>query len=375
MSTVRNPDHAVLGPNDHPVARLFADVVGQREAVAGLRAASIHAVHAYLLVGQAGAGSREATKGFSAALLCATGGCGVCEHCRKALAGTHPDVVVVERSGASLGVEEARRLIGLAQRRPIEAQRQVLVVTDVHLALRSAPALLKTVEEPPASTVFVLLADDIPPELVTVASRCVEIDFPPVPAEVIVTWLVNRGTEASMAAMVAESCGGDIARAQLLVDDPGFASRLDLWRSIPERIDGSGSRAVELARDLLASAEDAVAPLQAAHTREVDRLTEEAQSLGEKGLPGRKELTDRQHREERRWRIDEVRAGLGVLARAYRDRSAVALKDGSPNVSHTVVRCSDAVSLITQAADSLQRNPNEPLMLSALLLRLGQLEE
>ncbi len=73
-------------------------------------------------------------------------------------------------------------MVSLAQRRPLHAARQVIVVLDVHLAALRAPALLKTLEEPPGDTVFVLLADQVVPELVTVASRCVEVDFPPVGA-------------------------------------------------------------------------------------------------------------------------------------------------------------------------------------------------
>src|SRR6202034_26723 len=136
------------------------------------------------------------------------GGCGTCRTCRRALAGTHPDQVEMERTGAALDVDGARRLVTLAQRRPLEAARQVLVVPTVHLALRSAPALLKTVEEPPPSTVFVLLADDIPNELVTVASRCVEVTFPPVPSAAVEEWLRANGIEAAQAAVVAAGARG-----------------------------------------------------------------------------------------------------------------------------------------------------------------------
>ena len=78
--------------------------------------------------------------------------------------------------------------------------------------------------------------------------------------------------------------------------------------------------AAELVQGLLASAERAVEPLRDEHARELERLTEEAAEFGEKVLPGRKEITDRHQREERRWRTDALRAGLGALARAYRDR-------------------------------------------------------
>jgi len=355
---------------------LFAEVVGQPVAVDQLRAAARHPVHAYLFRGPAGSGTRAAARAFAAALLCPNGGCGECDVCRRTLAGLHPDLVVVERTGASLGVDEARRLIGLAQRRPFEADRQVLVVADVHLALRSAPALLKTVEEPPPTTVFILLADDIPPELVTVASRCVEISFPPVPTAAMIDWLTGRGLSASDAAMVAEGAAGDLDRARLLADDPGFAARLELWRSVPALLDGHGATAARLARELLAVSDAALDPLRAAHESEVQARVSDAETLGERGLPGRKDLVDRQHREERRWRTDELRAGLGVLARAYRDRlvdsvTGVSGRAGRPAGTDAGRGYEVAVGLITEAADSLERNPNETLLLESLLVRLG----
>src|SRR5262249_34523173 len=155
-------------------------VVGQPAAVEALRAAARLPVHAYLLVGPPGCGIRPASRAFAAALLCPDGGCGHCRHCLRALAGTHPDLVTVERVGAQVSVDDARGLVTLAPRRPLETERRVLVLVDTHLTERSAPALLKTVEEPPPTTVFVLLAEDVPPELATVASRCVEVTFPPV---------------------------------------------------------------------------------------------------------------------------------------------------------------------------------------------------
>jgi DNA polymerase-3 subunit delta' len=364
--------------NAVPVAGLFAGVVGQPAAVAALRAAARHPVHAYLFSGPAGSGTRVAARAFAAALLCPRGGCGECETCRRTLAGIHPDFVMVERTGASLGVDEARALIGMAQRRPFEAARQVLVVADVHLAVRSAPALLKTVEEPPPSTVFVLLADDVPPELVTVASRCVEVAFPPIATSVVTSWLVARGMAAPEAALVAEGAAGDLDRAQLLAEDPGFAARLELWRSVPALLDGHGATAGRLARELLGAADAALEPLKASHVQQMQSLSEDAEALGERAVPGRKDVTDRQHREERRFRTDELRAGFGVLARAYRDRLVETVSDGArgqpaPVRPETGRGYEVAIGLITEAAQSLERNPNETLLLESLLVRLGNL--
>jgi DNA polymerase-3 subunit delta' len=355
---------------ERPDPGLFAAVAGQPAAVAALRAAARQPVHAYLLHGS-GSATRVAARAFAAALLCPHGGCNQCEHCRRALLGTHPDLVVVERTGAALGIDEARRLIGLAQRRPLEAPRQVLVVPDAQLAVRSVPALLKTVEEPPASTVFVLLAEDIPPELVTLASRCVVIPLPPVPAATVRAWLEERDVEPARAALIAEGSQGDLDRARLLAEDPNYLGRLELWRAVPSRLDGSGAVAGALARELREAADAALGPLRARHEAEQQARAEEAEATGERGSGGRRALTERQNREERRWRTDELRAGLGVLARAYRDRMVDATSRRPPAGVVEARGCTVAVDLITELARSLERNPNEGLQLEALLVRLG----
>ncbi len=360
---------------------LFEGVVGQERAVAALEAAVRSPVHAYLFVGEPGSGARMAARSFAAALLCPYRGCGSCDSCRRALAGTHPDLVTVERTGAAIDVDDARRLGALALRRPLEATRQVLVLGDVHLAERAAPALLKTLEEPPAATAFILLADEVSPDLATIASRCVEIPFPPVRTETIAAWLVERGTDPARARLVAEGAGGSMERARLLAEDPGFADRLSLWRSIPSRLDGHGAVAGALAREVLATTDRALAPLRLEHERELAALEAGVKAMGERGLPGRKDVLDRQHREERRWRTDELRTGLGVLARAYRDRlvdavvtsAATATDHARPFRPDEAKGCEAAVTLVSDAARALRRNANETLLCEALFVRLGRL--
>lgn len=377
-SGARGPGAPPAGvPADRPVPELFDGVPGQGAAVAALRAAARRPVHAYLFCGPPGTGRRAAARAFAAALLCPDGGCGHCADCRRALAGTHPDLVTLERTGASVSVDEARELIGLAQRTPFSAARQVLVVADVHLAVRSAPALLKTVEEPPPTTVFVLLAEHVPPELSTVASRCVRIDFPPLAAGEVARWLAGRGLDPSRAAQVADGAGGNLDRAMLLAADEGYAARIEQWRSVPSRLDGHGATAGALVRELLASADAGLEPLRSRHAEELAELEAAAEAAGERGVPGRRELVERQHREERRWRTDEIRTGLAVLARAYRDRLADGVAGGPAAPGHgpedELKGYEAAVDLVTGAAASLDHNPNETLLLEALLVRLGRL--
>jgi DNA polymerase-3 subunit delta' len=372
-------DEGTPVPGPLPSDLLFAEVVGQERAVSQLSAAARRPVHAYLLHGPPGSGKRAAARGLAAALLCPSGGCGTCNVCRRALAGTHPDLVVVERSGAALDVDEARSIVARAQRRPLESARQVLVVTDLHLAERAVPALLKTVEEPPSATVFVLIADDLPLILATIASRCVQVGFDPVPDDAVVEWLLGRGVTRDQAESVARASGGRLDRAALLVNDPGYRTRQEQWRSVPTRLDGSGAAAAVAAAELLASADEALEPLRGRHREELVALTEQAELTGARGISGRRQVEERHKREERRWRTDDLRFGLATLAEVYRDRLADIVADGGASSSAGSAaesrRAARQVEAIGEASVALGRNANESLMMEALMVELSGLTE
>jgi DNA polymerase III subunit delta' len=351
------------------VSELYAGVVGQDRAVANLRAAARAPVHAYLFVGPSGVGVVEAARAFSADVLCPSGGCGVCPSCRNALAGRHPDVVVVERAGASIQKDQIDEIIRLAVRPPSEGRYKVIVLVDFHLVSQLYPRLLKTIEEPPPSTVFLVLAERVPPELVTIASRCVQVDFAPVPADVLASALVASGVDPAVAASVAEASGGRIDRARLLAGDPGFAARQELWRSVPSRLDGTGAAVAVLADELLASLDSVLEPLHARQAAEVAEVEARIAAYGERGS-GRKELEERHKREARRVRADELRFGMASLAAVYRDALVGA---GGPTLTRAGATAS--IRALDAGAEALIRNPNETLLLQGLLATLSEAAE
>jgi DNA polymerase-3 subunit delta' len=288
----------------------------------------------------------------------------------------HPDISSVHRTGAALTVDEIREVTTRALRRPVEGVRQVLVVDDVHLAVRSAPALLKTLEEPPATTVFILTAEDVPPGLSTVASRCATVTFSALGEAEVADWLMRRGVEPLHARLVAAGAAGDLERAALLADDADYQVRMARWREVPAQLDGTGAVAATTTDELLASQDVALEPLRRHHAEELASLEEESRLRGERGVPGRREVQERHQRAERRWRTDELRAGLAVLQRAYRDRLRAVLEQldeqpGNPRLLDEAARDAAAVEQISAASAALRQNVSAPLLVASLLAQLG----
>lgn len=349
------------------VEELWDEVVGQPELVSALRAAAASPVHAYLLVGPEGSGKRTAAMAFAAELLSA----GVDEEdARRAVhlvaAGVHPCVSVVERDGPSISAEQARDVVRRSALAPPEGHLQVFVLDEFHLVREAAPILLKSIEEPASTTVFVVLADDLPEEMVTVASRCVQLRTSAVPSAVIEQRLVDEGADVDGAAEAARSAGGSLRRARLLVGDPELVARRAAWREAPTRLDGTGSTVCRVADELLEGIESVLEPLAATHDAELEAFDAMAETTGVARKGDRSRLEARHKREARRLRTDELRAGLATLVGGYRDRVA----EGRPGA---VEQFAEAADTVQELADALAFNPNEALALRAMLLRLPRI--
>ena len=341
-------------------------VIGQDHAVAHLTAAAVNPVHAYLLVGPAGSGKRAAARAFAALLLSAgSEGYDAERHVRLALAEAHPDLRVVEPTLATGGIstDDAKAIVKQAVLSPAEGHRKVILLEDFHLIGDAAAVLLKYMEEPPRSTFFVILAEDVPPELVTIASRSVRIDLGPISLAAVEAQLLADGIDADRAASIAAAAAGDLDRARLLATDARFALRSEALRAMPGRLDGTGARAAELAAEVKALIDDAQDVIDARHQAEAAELQERIDRYGQRGS-GDKEIEKRQKREVRRHRNAELRFALATFAGVYRDVL--------PTAAHPD-RIVAGLHRLDSAALALERFPNEALLLQALLAHLPPL--
>lgn len=221
---------------------VFSDLIGQervvetlRRAVAGERYAM---THAWLFVGPPGSGRSNAAKAFAAALQCERGGCGECEQCRTVRSGAHPDVTLVRTEKLSIGVDEARELVGRANVAPVQGKYQIVVVEDADRATeRAADALLKGLEEPAPHTLWLLCAPTPDDVIITIRSRCRLIKLT-TPSDAAVANLLERrdGIPPALAAHAARIAQGHVGRARALARSEDARIRRHEVLTIPGKL-------------------------------------------------------------------------------------------------------------------------------------------
>ncbi|GAA0709971.1 DNA polymerase III subunit delta' [Dactylosporangium roseum] len=327
-------------------APIFAELVGQDAALDMLSRAVEAAdaivrgeprdgsgmTHAWLFTGPPGSGRSVAARTFAAALQCPDGGCGECQACHTALAGTHADVRFVVPEGLSIAVGEMRALVLRAASSPTQGRWQVLLVEDAdRLTEAAGNALLKAVEEPPARTVFLLCTPSTHPDdiSVTIRSRCRVVPLRQPPAEAIATVLRRRdGTDEQTAAWAAAASQGHVGRARRLARDPQARSRRDAVLAVPRRLTGIGA-AFDAASALIEAAEaEAAASVAETDAKERSALetalgaggTGKGATGAARGSAGQlKDLERRQRSRATRTQRDSLDRALVDLAGFYRD--------------------------------------------------------
>ncbi|MCX7923785.1 MAG: AAA family ATPase [Clostridia bacterium] len=162
----------------------FNAIVGQEEVIGSLKGAikSSKIGHAYMFYGPKGIGKSTVARVFAGLLLCngnySNVSCKECPPCLMYNEGSNPDFHIIESSGASIGVEDIRKLQSDVIIRPMYSQRKVYLIRDADkMTVQAQNSLLKTLEEPPEYTVIILTASNYDALLETIRSRVLKYSF------------------------------------------------------------------------------------------------------------------------------------------------------------------------------------------------------
>ena len=371
---------------------VWDDVVGQEKVVADLVAAARSArlmaeqregrargpvearraagadtaamTHAWLVTGPPGSGRSTAARAFAASLQC-TGdvpGCGECKPCRDVMSGGHPDVVRLTTEKLIITMDEVKELIGEAQRRPWTGRWRVILVEDAdRMAERTTNVLLKSIEEPPPQTVWILCtpsADDVLP---TIRSRCRLVTLRVPPSQAVAELLVRRdGADPQVAERAARAGQCHIGLARHLAVDPGAWERRRRLLLAPVSLRSVGD-AVLAAAELVDSAETEAK--DATTERDAREKAELLRALGVEGsakVPPAlraqvRQLEEDQKRRAKRARTDVLDRAMTDLLSFYRDVLATQLGSDVERVNVDLTQAVDEVARTSGPEQSLAR--------------------
>ena len=214
----------------------FSDVLGHEQTIAHMKSAieANKVSHAYLLAGEKGSGKKMLAAIFARTLQCEAHGsepCGKCHSCIQAESGNQPDIIYVthEKPG-SISVDDIRGQVnGDIQIKPYSSPYKIYIIDEAEkLTQQAQNALLKTIEEPPAYAIIMLLTANEGMLLPTIKSRCVTLTMKPVPLPLIRQYLME---ELQIPDYRADICAafsqGNVGKAKRLALSDSFGEMLE----------------------------------------------------------------------------------------------------------------------------------------------------
>ena len=223
----------------------FNDIIGHEMIKEHFKKAieTNHVSHAYILTGEAGMGRKSLANAFAMTLLCEKGKkepCMQCHACKQVMSGSHPDLIFVSHEKPnSIGVDDIREQINdTIMIRPYSSYYKIYIVDEAEkMTAQAQNALLKTIEEPPAYAVILLLTTNAEAFLPTILSRCVQLKLKPLKDGEVKDYLVSRmGVELSQAEIYTAFARGNLGKAIHLADSEDFrhlyGELLDLLKNL-----------------------------------------------------------------------------------------------------------------------------------------------
>ena len=210
--------------------KVFRDVVSQPEAVEQLlgsigQGKDVH--HAWLFTGPPGSGRSQLALAFAASLLCADSGCGTCNSCQMIQSRNHPDVQVLNTERVLISIDEVTEFIEKSIQMPAIGKYRIMVIEDAdRMSERTSNLLLKSLEEPPKGTIWMICAPSEADLLPTIRSRVRRVQLKVPTVEAVAQLLVDKyGIGLQLAQQSAAQAQSHVGMARRLASNAGARDR------------------------------------------------------------------------------------------------------------------------------------------------------
>ena len=210
--------------------KVFRDVVSQPEAVEQLlgsigQGKDVH--HAWLFTGPPGSGRSQLALAFAASLLCADSGCGTCNSCQMIQSRNHPDVQVLNTERVLISIDEVTEFIEKSIQMPAIGKYRIMVIEDAdRMSERTSNLLLKSLEEPPKGTIWMICAPSEADLLPTIRSRVRRVQLKVPTVEAVAQLLVEKyGIGLQLAQQSAAQAQSHVGMARRLASNAGARDR------------------------------------------------------------------------------------------------------------------------------------------------------
>ena len=214
----------------HTPPKVFRDVVSQPEAVEQLlgsigQGKDVH--HAWLFTGPPGSGRSQLALAFAASMLCADSGCGTCNSCQMIQSRNHPDVQVLNTERVLISIDEVTEFIEKSIQMPAIGKYRIMVIEDAdRMSERTSNLLLKSLEEPPKGTIWMICAPSEADLLPTIRSRVRRVQLKVPTVEAVAQLLVEKyGIGLQLAQQSAAQAQSHVGMARRLASNAGARDR------------------------------------------------------------------------------------------------------------------------------------------------------
>ena len=205
---------------------IFKNIFGQEQAIDLLShdLDNENIAHAYLFSGQLGIGKTKTALRFAKAIACPSGGCLKCAVCKSFENKVHPDFQFIKAEGNYISIDQIRRLAYWVSLKSSQAKRKIVIIEEAErMTEEAANALLKTLEDPLESVVFLCITSNKNAVLPTIISRCRHVKFRALAHDALVDYFKDKGQSSEKVRLAAGLSQGVFGKALQLIEDE------DIW--------------------------------------------------------------------------------------------------------------------------------------------------